>query len=232
MLLPIKYSSSLTVQIQIPLWFQAIKSVSPVKSGIMNLPMLLGFVIFSLMGGVLITIVGYYIPFVYLTLIFMSVGGGLLTTLEINSGSPKWIGYQFLFGAGSGLCMQQTMVILQTALPMKDIPIGTALVMFSQNLTGAIMVSVAQNVFTNQLAKNLSHYVPSINPSIILAAGATQIKSQVPEEFYDRVLIAYNKSLTQTFYVGVALSCCAAFGALGIQSLSVKEKNVDQTEME
>ncbi|KAF2191593.1 MFS general substrate transporter [Zopfia rhizophila CBS 207.26] len=191
----------------VPIWFQAIKSASPIESGVMNLPMLLGFVIFSLIGGSLISIIGYYIPFVYLTIIFMSVGGGLLTTLEVDSGHPKWIGYQFLFGAGSGLWMQQTMVIVQTALQFEEVPIGTAIVMFSQNLTGVIVVSVAQNVFTNQLVKNLSHYVPKV--------------------FYDLVLVAYNKCLTKTFYVGVALSCCAIFGAVGIQSLSAKEKEVN-----
>jgi hypothetical protein len=125
--------------------------------------------------------------------------------------------------------MQQAMVIVGTALPPADIPIGTAIVIFSENLMASIMVSVAQNVFTNQLVRNLRHYVPSIDSSIVVTAGATQIKTLVPEEYYSLVLFAYNKSLTQTFYVAIALSCLAVFSLFGIQSLSVKSKNVDTT---
>ena len=27
-----------------------------------------------------------------------AIGGGLLTTLQIDTGMPKWIGYQILYG--------------------------------------------------------------------------------------------------------------------------------------
>ncbi|KKZ59033.1 hypothetical protein EMCG_00898 [[Emmonsia] crescens] len=55
--------------------------------------------------------------------------------------------------------------------------------MFSKNLVAAIMVSVAQNVFTNQLEKNLSTYVPNFDGQGILDIGATQIRSKVPQSF-------------------------------------------------
>jgi hypothetical protein len=68
--------------------------------------MLLGFVIFSIMSGGLISMIGHYLPFVYLTIMFMAVGGGLLSTLQVDSGSPQWIGFQFIFGAGAGVSSQ------------------------------------------------------------------------------------------------------------------------------
>ncbi|KAF2191552.1 putative MFS transporter [Zopfia rhizophila CBS 207.26] len=211
----------------IPIWFQAIKGASAIKSGLMNLPMVLSFVIFSFLGGSLTSVTGHYVQFAYLTVAFMAVGTGLLTTLEVDSSYPEWIGYQVLFGAGVGFGLQTALTAPQTALSLQDVPIGTATIMFSENLTAAIMVSVAQNVFTNQLMKNMSTYVSTMDPRIILTVGATQIKSQVGQEFYDAVLIAYNKSLTQTFYVGVALSCCSVFGVVWLQWLSVKGKKID-----
>ena len=84
------------------------------------------------------------------------------------------------------------------------------------------MVSVAQNVFTNQLVANLKASVPGIDSSVVLGVGATQIKNEIPGEFYSEVLIAYNQGLTETYYVGVALACCAVFGAASLQWLSVK----------
>jgi hypothetical protein len=186
--------------------------------------MVLSFVIFSFLGGTLTTATGYYTQFVYLTVIFMSVGTGLLTTLQVNSGHAEWIGYQVIFGAGVGLGLQCAFTAAQTALPLADVPIGTAIIMFSENLGAAIMVSVAENVFTNQLTKNLERYVPSIDPQTVISAGATQLRNEAPPEYYDAVLNAYNLSLMQTFYVGVALSCCGVVGAVWVQWLSVKDK--------
>ncbi|KAJ1717154.1 efflux pump antibiotic resistance protein [Aspergillus flavus] len=209
----------------IPIWLQAVKGASAIKSGIMNLPMLLGSVIFSLLGGALTSIIGYYMPFAYLTVILMSIGSGLLSTLQVDSGHAKWIGYQFLVGAGVGSGLQTAFAAPQCVLPLEDIPIGTAVVIFTENLSAAVFVSVAQNVFSNQLRTNLATYVPEADASAILSGGATDIKNFVPQELYQGVLFAYNKALDQTFYVGVALSCCAILGTLGMQWVSVKKKD-------
>ncbi|RDW64086.1 MFS transporter-2 [Coleophoma crateriformis] len=220
-------ASFFVVLYYIPIWFQAIKGASAIKSGVMNLPMIVSFVIFSFLGGVLTSVTGHYVQFVYAAVVFMAVGTGLLTTFQVDSGHAKWIGYQVIFGAGVGFGLQTALTSPQTALPVEDISIGTASIMFCENLTAAIMVSVAQNVFTNQLATNLSQYVPGIDPSIVLSAGATEIQSLVPEVFYSAVLFAYNKALTHTFFVGVGLSCCSVLGVVWLEWLSVKAKKID-----
>ncbi|PIG79519.1 efflux pump antibiotic resistance protein [Aspergillus arachidicola] len=189
----------------IPIWLQAVKGASAIKSGIMNLPMLLGSVIFSLLGAL--------------------SPPGLLSTLQVNSGHAQWIGYQFLVGAGVGSGLQTAFAAPQCVLRLEDIPIGTAVVIFTENLSAAVFVSVAQNVFSNQLRTNLATYVPEADTSTILSGGATDIKNLVPQELYQAVLFAYNKALDQTFYVGVALSCCAVLGVLGMQWVSVKKKD-------
>ncbi len=43
----------------LPIWFQAVKGASAVKSGIMNLPMILTLVIVSICSGIGVTVVGY-----------------------------------------------------------------------------------------------------------------------------------------------------------------------------
>lgn len=198
------------------------------RSGVMNLPMVMSYVAFSLLGGALTSAIGYYVPFAYATVIFMSIGSGLLSTLSVTSDSPEWIGYQFLFGAGVGFGLQTAFAAPQCVLPLEDMPIGTAIVIFTENLASAVFVSVAQNVFTNQLKKNIASYAPDADISAVLAGGATEITSSVPEGLYSAVLFAYNKALDETFYLGVALSCCAIFGVLGMQWISVKGEKKKQ----
>ena len=191
----------------------------------MNLPAILGLVVVSMGSGALVTVLGYYTPFMLLSSVLMAIGAGLLTTLKVDSGSAQWIGYQFLFGAGVGFGMQQTLVAVQTALPTSDIPIGTNAVLFSQTLGGALFISVAQNVFTNQLIQNLGH-VDNIDASVVRNAGATELKNVIAKQFLPEVLQAYNLSLMQTFYVSVATGAFSITGAAFVQWKSMKGKQV------
>jgi hypothetical protein len=210
----------------IPIWFQAIKGVTAVKSGIMNLPLIMGLVVLSLVAGISVTLLGYYTPFMYTSSVLMSIGGGLLTTFATNTGHAKWISYQFIYGAGVGLGMQQTLMVVQTVLPDADVPIGTAIMMFSQLLGGALFISVGQNVFTNQLIKNLSNAVPDLDPGLVLRTGATELKHAIPSQYLTGVLSAYNKTLTQTFDVSVAVAVMSIFGAVFVEWKSMKGKKI------
>ncbi|OQO09092.1 hypothetical protein B0A48_05983 [Cryoendolithus antarcticus] len=213
----------------LPIWFQAIKGASAVQSGIMNLPLILGLVIISVIAGGLVTALGYYTPFVIASAVVMSIGAGMLTTLKVDTNHSAWIGYQALFGIGVGMGMQQTLIAVQTVLPKADVPIGTAIAMFSQTLGGALFISVAQNVFTNSLLKNVIAAAPSLDTAKILSTGATNLKNAVPIELLPAVQMAYNNALRDTFYVGVATAVASILGAVMFEWKSVKGKKIEMT---
>jgi hypothetical protein len=206
----------------IPIWFQAIKGVSAFKSGVMSLPLILSIVIASIFSGIGTTVIGYNTPFYYTAILLAAVGSGLLTTFQTNTGSPKWIGYQFLCGLGIGLGIQQPLTTVQTVLPLDDIPIGTAIVMFCQTFGGALFVSVAQNVFNNLLIKQITQNLSGVDPSIILRVGATNLKNAVPHDLLGSVQYSYNTALTDTWYIAVAMICVAVCGAVFIEHKSIK----------
>ena len=190
--------------------------------------MLLAVTVFSIVSGVGVTVLGPYKPFLIVSAVLMSIGAGLLTTFTPTTNHEAWIGYQIIFGAGVGLGMQQTLIAVQTVLSIDDIPVGTAIVMFALNIGGALFLSIAQNVFSNQLIKNVATYVRNVDPISIIQAGATNIKNQKgisPEDFHS-ILVAYNKTLTQTFYVSVAAAALTIIGASLIEWKSVKGKKV------
>lgn len=214
----------------IPIWFQAIKGTTATESGIRNLPMILGVVIFSIVSGGLVTVIGYYTPWIIFSSIMMAIGVGLISTWKVDSGPAQWIGYQIIYGIGVGCGMQQTLIAAQTVLPLEDIPTGTALIMFAQTFGGALFIGVAQNVFTNRLVKNLIENVPSLDPAIVLRTGATSLKDAITRQdvsLLPGVLTAYNSALVQTFYVSVAMASLAIVGAAGIEWKSVKGKKIE-----
>ena len=213
----------------LPIWFQAIKNTSATQSGIDNLPLILAQVISSIAAGVLTTVIGYYTPFMYMAVIFMAVGAGLLTTMSIGTGTGAWIGYQIIFGWGTGSGFQQPLLAAQTVLPLDDVPIGTATVMFIQILGGALFVAVAQNIFTNTLLKNVIATIPSIPPNLIIQNGATKIREipGISGDNLDQLLIAYNGALSKTFQVALILACISIFGAVAMEWRSVKGKKIE-----
>ncbi|KAJ6611347.1 major facilitator superfamily domain-containing protein [Mycena sp. CBHHK59/15] len=95
----------------LPIWFQAVRGVSAVKSGIDNLPMILSVVVSSLLAGSVITILGYYTPFILLSTILMSI----------------------VFGLGVGFGLQQSILAAQTVLDVNDVAIGTSIPIFMTN---------------------------------------------------------------------------------------------------
>jgi hypothetical protein len=138
-------SSSFVLAYYLPVWFQAVQEVPAFDSGIRTLPLLLTVAVAAILGGALVTALGYYAPIMLLGTALMSVGAGLLTTLRPDATAAHWIGYQAIYGIGVGLGIQQPMIAVQTALDMKDIPTASCMIIFFQTMGGAIFISVGMS---------------------------------------------------------------------------------------
>jgi hypothetical protein len=167
----------------------------------------------------------------------MTVGTGLITTLQVDSANGKWIGYQILIGFGMGMTFQAPNLAAQTVLTNRDVPVGTSLMFFGQLLGGAIFISVGQNVLNTELLKRLSS-LPGFNPALLFSEGATGLISQLPDAIRPAVLLGYNESLRKVFQVGLILTCLIIFGAGALEWRSVKknapkkEKSVEEARRE
>lgn len=218
-------SSALSIMsYYLPLWFQGIKGASALDSGVMILPIILGMAVGSVVGGVLVTLIGYYPPMMVVCGILTPIASGLLTTFKVDTPQPTWIGYLALAGIGAGLGFQQPLLAAQTVLDRIDVPTGTSLMIFSQSLAGAVFISVGNTIFLNRLIDDLETLVSGIDPEMILAVGATSLRELLPPELLDTVLVAYNDAIAHTFYAAVATSGLAFFLAFGMEMKLVKKK--------
>ncbi|ETN36532.1 uncharacterized protein HMPREF1541_08810 [Cyphellophora europaea CBS 101466] len=210
----------------LPFYFQAVKGTTAEGSGIRTIPYLVSNTLFSIVIGATITFVGWYVPFTWFGSALFTVGSGLLYTLKVHSSAGEWIGYQILTGGGSGTCVQIPFIAVQVVLAKKDMPTGNAVAIFFNSLGGAISISIAQNIFANTLVKEVPRYAPGLDPQILLAAGATNVRSVVPPELLDGVLFAYNKAVTSSYILAVACGGLAACSSVLFEWKSVKGKNL------
>ncbi|MCJ1386881.1 hypothetical protein MMC17_010009 [Xylographa soralifera] len=193
----------------LPIYFQAVKGASPAISGVYLLPGILGQLFSSIVTGMLVGRIGYYLPFGIFSTIMGAVASGLLSTLSPGTSTGEWIGYQILLGIGRGLGLQIPIIAVQNTLPPMQIPIAMALVMFSQNLVGALFLSFSDTIFTNSLTTLIPMYAPSVDPQTVVNAGATGFRTLINGEDLANVLVAYAKSIDRVFYLttGAAVIC-------------------------
>ncbi|KAF7546525.1 hypothetical protein G7Z17_g8368 [Cylindrodendrum hubeiense] len=208
----------------IPIYFQAVKGKSALRSGIDCIPLILPNVIGILFAGFGTSKIGYYVPFIYLAVVIAPIGAGLLTTLEPGTSSAKWIGYQILFGFGSGCGFQLPQVAAQIVLPPRDIPMGISVSMLFQGLGGAVLISAANNVLNDKLL----HYINALNiPGVdgmdVINAGATGFRDIIPAENIVEVVAVYNKALRKAFQIALIMACLSALPAALLEWKSVKK---------
>ena len=92
------------------------------------------------------------------------------------------------------------------------------IVIFTQNMGGAVFLVAANAIFSNTLRKQLQQRVTEIGiaPDIIVNAGARSIRGLVSGSQLAAVLEAYARSVDTVMYLGIAVSVGAFAFAWGL----------------
>ena len=207
----------------IPIYFQAIKGVDAKQSGIDTIPLIVANNVASLTSGILTTKFGSYVQYFYGCSILTSIGGGLITTWQVDSPHSKWIGYQIISGFGTGLALALPQVAVQPGLTPQDIPIGISMTIFFQFFGGALFVSIGNNILNSKLVQYVSDIgIPDFDASKVFQAGATELRRAVPAAYLPQVLVAYSEALRLVFRAGLAMACLSVLAALPLEWRSMK----------
>lgn len=216
----------------LPIYFQAIKNASALSSGIMVMPLILGFLVMSILSGMITNITGYYNPSMLLCTILATVGAGLISTFDVDTPQPKWIGYQALLGFGIGFGLQQPIVCAQHVLAERDVPFGVAFINMMQMLGGAIFVAVSQNVFLNRLAAGVADALPGFDTRKIIEGGLLDFKNLFNADQLPKVIPVYAHVIGVVFFIVTGLCAGTLLGAIGIQWRSLKKPKTNQPQAE
>ena len=200
----------------IAIWFQAVKGVSAVHSGINTVPLVLSLTVASIFAGAFARRTGYYVPPMYLGVVFMSIGAGLMTTFTPTTGHSAWIGYQVLFGFGIGTSMQAPSLAAQNVCTKADISMGVSLMFFGQSFGGALFNSIAQALFNGYLSSHLKG-IKGVDIGKISHVGATELRDIVPAASLEVVIKIYNDALVHVFILVTAVAAFAAVPALLVE---------------
>ncbi|KAL4789187.1 major facilitator superfamily domain-containing protein [Aspergillus venezuelensis] len=154
----------------LPVYFQAVLDASPTTSGVYLLPISLTTAPFGIAGGLTIAKTGHYRSLHYAGYALMALGVGLFTMLDENSATGRWVGFQMLFGAGTGLVFPSTLPAIQASLPESDVATATATWAFIRSFGSVWGVAIPVAVF-NDRVNDLLHRVEGAGLRDLLADG-------------------------------------------------------------
>lgn len=144
--------------IYISFFVQGVLAISPTYAGFVTMPMSIGMVITSAIGGQLISKTGKYKRFALIGMPIMMLG--MIIMVFMNS---VWMAVlaMIIFGLGLGLGMPVFSLTIQNAVPHKELGAVTASMQLFRNLGGTIGIAVMGTVLATSMKNNLTEAVSS-----------------------------------------------------------------------
>ena len=143
------------VSIYVPIYVQGVLGGSATDSGIVVIPLLLGWVVVSSTVGFLVARTGRYKRFPLIGGTLVLVGCLLLTQLGADSARESVTLALLLIGLGMGASVQIYMVATQNAVRTGDIGVATGGLHFFRNIGASVAVAVLGTVLSNRLSSEL-----------------------------------------------------------------------------
>lgn len=212
----------------IPLFAQGALGMTATQAGSLLTPLMLSWVVMSVIGGRLLLRVGYR-NITIAGFILMAIGFFLLTTVSRETQQFRLYLDLVLIGAGLGLTMLTLLIAVQQAVERTELGVATSLNQFSRAIGGALGVALMGAVLTSGLATHLQRaasFEDSPLSSEQAAAFASnpnalidpQARSGLPDETFSVLQDAMAASVRPVFWVGAGVSVFALFAAFMLPS--------------
>jgi EmrB/QacA subfamily drug resistance transporter len=139
----------------VPLYVQSVLGTSATAAGAMLTPLIIAWVIGSIIGARLLLYVGYRL------LILAGTAGLVVGSFFVAqmSGEVSWLRlalYLSLMGSGMGFAIPAFLIAVQSAVRRRHLGTATSTLQFSRSMGGAVGVSVMGAVLSVSLATNLA----------------------------------------------------------------------------
>ncbi|MEV6350831.1 MFS transporter [Actinoplanes sp. NPDC051851] len=123
-------------------YFQLARGHTATEAGLLSIPMVLGTLISSIGGGRMVSRTGKVKPFLVTGAILLAAGFTGLGLIDEHTPMASITAAMFVAGIGTGLTLQNFVLIVQNNTPMTDIGAASSTVTFFRSLGGTTGVAV------------------------------------------------------------------------------------------
>ncbi|ADG97471.1 drug resistance transporter, EmrB/QacA subfamily [Segniliparus rotundus DSM 44985] len=215
----------------IPTYLQMVNGLSTTTSGLLAIPMMLGILLASTLGGAFTTRTGRYKILPVIGTVVIALGLCLSSTMKVDTSNWSIAAYQLVLGAGIGMCMQTLVLIVQNSLPAGEVGVATASYNFFRQIGMSLGASLVGSAFVGKLHDQLNGKLAALPPQerAALGGGADQLQPELVNRIkdahpalHDAVVHAFNNALTPIFADLVPVVLIAFIAALFLKEVALR----------
>ncbi|WP_435201620.1 MDR family MFS transporter [Janibacter sp. GS2] len=221
--------------IYIPVYAQGVIGVNATNSGLILMPLMLGFIICGILTGLLITKTGRYLPFMLTGIAIMALGTFLLTRLDHTATSTQLTLSMTVLGIGLGMAMQQFTLVVQNAVAQSDMGVATSSTQFFRNVGSTVGIAIYGAVMANGLTERIGSHLPagaSAGRTEGMDAGSVldpSALSGLPPQVVEAVRWGLAQQLHDAFALGLPILAVVFLVTMFIPNLPLRESNHDES---
>ncbi|MEO3925121.1 MDR family MFS transporter [Micromonosporaceae bacterium B7E4] len=205
-------------------YFQIGRGYSPTEAGLLTIPMMVGVLASSIVAGRLITRSGRIKPYIVVGAIVLVAGFLMLGTIDHQTSLVFISGAMLLVGTGVGMTMQNLVLAVQNAVPLKDIGAASSSVAFFRSLGGTIGVSVLGAVLARRVTEQITQDLTAagIPASGARSAGGSLDLSGLPDAVAHIVRNAYGDATGHIFLISAAIAVIGVIAAALLKPVTLR----------
>ena len=139
----------------LPRWFQVVEGFSPTNSGLAALPLMIGLIGSSIISGLVVSRTGRYKWLIVGSVAVMGFAVFLMTNLTKDTPVPMvWL-WMFIAGLGVGPTFSVPTIVIQNAVPFRELGVATSNLTFFRQIGGTIALAFVGTIFGTTFADQL-----------------------------------------------------------------------------
>jgi EmrB/QacA subfamily drug resistance transporter len=156
----------------LPQYLQNVRGASATASGLLLLPLMFGMLVVMLATGQITTKTGRYREFPIIGGAVMTIGMLLLLMLGVNTSTVVASALTAVLGLGMGFVMQNTTLITQNSVGLRDMGAATGAVTLFRTVGGSLGVALLGSIYTSKLTNTLTSGLGQRGHQLISGGGA------------------------------------------------------------
>jgi EmrB/QacA subfamily drug resistance transporter len=235
----------------LPRWFQVVEDFTPTNSGLAALPLMVGLIFSSIVSGLIVSRTGRYKWLIVGSVAVMGFGVLLMTQLTKDTPVPVVWMWMFVVGLGVGPTFSVPTIVIQNAVPFRQLGVATSNLTFFRQIGGTIALAFVGTIFATSFKDNLGPQLQAAGVPAPVLAGFAQsgggfdlgqltgvgdlskiLAGLLPPEaqaaipaIIEGIHGAFSLATGQTFWLGVLGSIVALLAAVAIKEIPLRNSN-------
>ncbi|KAI8716446.1 hypothetical protein NCS52_00938500 [Fusarium sp. LHS14.1] len=215
----------------LPVYFQAVKEASPARSAVMLFPIATTSAPGGVIAGIAITKTGKYRIWHFVGFALMSISCGLFTLLDDKSSIGRWVGFQLLFGFGTGFVFTSCLPPILASLPDSDVATATGAWTFLRNFGSIWGIAIPAAAFNTRVNSSLDKVSDGSVRAMLVNGGAYEHATKTFVQAFNNtprlkaeIVQVYMDGLKLVWQVSIAFSVLGFVLAFLVKSLTLRDE--------